>query len=117
MPTLIDRVTDFFKPKKPYQQQTDTAGNGASSAPSRGPNAVPDRKPAAKKAKPRKAAAKKAAAKKPARKAAAKKPATKKPAKKTRQQLYREAAKLKVPGRTKMSKAQLERAVTKAKQK
>jgi hypothetical protein len=54
-------------------------------------------------------AASPAAGKKPA----AKKAATKKPAAKakTREQLYKEATRLKIPGRTKMNQAQLQRAV------
>jgi hypothetical protein len=62
---------------------------------------------AKKKAAPRR---KPAARKKPAAKKA---PARKKPTAKakTREQLYKEATRLKISGRTKMSKAQLQRAV------
>ena len=69
--------------------------------------------------KPKRTAARKPVAKKkPAAKkpAAKKKPAaTKKP--KTREQLYKEATRLKIAGRTKMSKAQLERAIARKKKK
>jgi hypothetical protein len=72
-------------------------------------------KPAAAKSKKRAAAKRKPAAKKPAaKKSGAKKPAAKKPVAKkakTREQLYKEATRLKIPGRTKMNKAQLQRAI------
>lgn len=115
MPTLMDRITDFFKPKKPYQQgaaakprvagNSATASSGAAGATKR--KTAGKRKPAAKKV-----AAKATATTKPAARKGAAKPTGKA---KTREQLYKQATRLKIPGRTKMSKAQLERAIAKAK--
>jgi hypothetical protein len=105
MPSLMDRIAEFLKPKK---QEADRApatnGGGAVATPGAPPPAreIDVSKPATKKRPAKKAAAKK----KPA--------ATKSAAKgkvKTREQLYKEATRLKIAGRSKMSKAQLERAI------
>lgn len=101
MPTLMDRITEFFKPKKHGQQQDAAKQASATMRTSTAP-----RKRAAKKATGRKPVAKKAASKaKPAAKA------------KTREQLYKEATRLKIVGRAKMSKAQLGQAIAKKKAK
>lgn len=95
MATLTDRITDLFKldflkPTKPKR------GGGADAAPA---DAVSNGDGAAAAPKKR-AAAKKRAARGKAR---------------TREQLYKEATRLKVAGRSKMNKAQLERAIAKQK--
>ncbi|NNE72946.1 MAG: hypothetical protein HKN26_04725 [Acidimicrobiales bacterium] len=73
------------------------------------------KKAAPKKAAPKKAAPKKKAAKKTAaKKTAAKKPAAKKTAGPTKAELYDQAQALGIPGRSSMSKAQLQAAIKKA---
>jgi hypothetical protein len=69
MPTLMDRISGFFKPKEPYKAAAPAAKKPAATKPAA-------RKPAAKRAAKRAAARR--SAKRPAKKRAAKKPAAKK---------------------------------------
>lgn len=105
MDRITDRITDFLKPKTQEADQAppDVATNGGGAVET--PAATPKKRPAMKGAAKKKPAAKKAAGDKPAAKGKAK----------TREQLYKEATRLKVAGRSKMSKVQLERAIAKKK--
>lgn len=126
--TIEDRMEEVFgaggsATKKAPEKKAPAKKAAAKKAPAK--KAEAKKAPAKKKgpAKKKEAAAKKAPAKKaPAKKAAAKKAPAKKnaPAKKaasgaTRDELYAEAQKLDIAGRSNMSKAQLQRAIKAAK--